>query len=84
MSGVAEATLDAVDEEVRRLIDECYQRAISLLREEQEATRRYRGGAPRARDARRSRGLRGRRDRPAVERAPKSGETTIGRLSESA
>ncbi len=33
MSGVAETTLDAVDEEVRRLVDECYKRAISLLRE---------------------------------------------------
>jgi cell division protease FtsH len=33
MSGVAEATLDAVDEEVRRLVDECYQRAVALLRE---------------------------------------------------
>ena len=31
MNGVAEATLDAVDSEVRRLIDEAYERAIQLL-----------------------------------------------------
>jgi hypothetical protein len=31
MSGVAEATLDAVDQEVRRLIEEAYDRAIELL-----------------------------------------------------
>jgi cell division protease FtsH len=33
MMGVAEETLDAVDREVRRLVDECYQRAQTLLRE---------------------------------------------------
>jgi cell division protease FtsH len=33
MSGVAEGTLDAVDEEVRRLVDESYRRAIELLSE---------------------------------------------------
>jgi cell division protease FtsH len=33
MSGVAEETLDAVDQEIRRLIEEAYQRAISLLTE---------------------------------------------------
>jgi cell division protease FtsH len=31
--GVAEATLAAVDEEVKRLIDACYQQALTLLRE---------------------------------------------------
>jgi cell division protease FtsH len=31
MSGVAEETLDAVDKEIRRLIEEAYQRALSLL-----------------------------------------------------
>jgi cell division protease FtsH len=36
MYGVAEGTLDAVDKEVRRLIDECYQRALTLLRENRE------------------------------------------------
>jgi cell division protease FtsH len=33
MSGVAEQTLDAVDQEVRRLVDEAYQCAIRLLTE---------------------------------------------------
>jgi cell division protease FtsH len=33
MSGVAEATLDAVDQEVRRLVEESYKRAIELLTE---------------------------------------------------
>jgi cell division protease FtsH len=33
MSGVAESTLDAVDQEIRRLIEESYARALSLLRE---------------------------------------------------
>ncbi len=32
MFGVSEGTLDAVSEEVRRLIDECYQQAIALLK----------------------------------------------------
>jgi cell division protease FtsH len=36
MMGVAEETLDAVDQEVRRLIEECYQRAIALLRENRQ------------------------------------------------
>jgi cell division protease FtsH len=33
MMGVAESTLDAVDKEVRRLIEECYQAALSTLRD---------------------------------------------------
>jgi cell division protease FtsH len=33
MTGVSESTLNAVDEEVRRLVEECYQRAVTLLRE---------------------------------------------------
>jgi cell division protease FtsH len=33
MSGIADETLSAVDREVRRLIDEAYQRALGLLRE---------------------------------------------------
>jgi len=33
MFGVSEGTLDAVSTEVRRLIDECYRRAIELLKE---------------------------------------------------
>lgn len=33
MLGVSEGTLDAVSVEVRRLIDECYHRAIELLKE---------------------------------------------------
>jgi len=31
MAGASEATLDAVDEEVRRLVDECYRQARALL-----------------------------------------------------
>jgi cell division protease FtsH len=36
MSGVAEETLDAVDQEVRQLIEEAYQRAIHLLTENRQ------------------------------------------------
>ena len=36
MQGVAEETLDAVDQEVRRLIDESYKRAIQLLTENRQ------------------------------------------------
>jgi len=36
MSGVAETTLDAVDQEVRRLIEDSYQRAIALLTENRQ------------------------------------------------
>jgi cell division protease FtsH len=36
MSGVAEQTLDAVDHEVRRLIDEAHKRAIQLLTENRQ------------------------------------------------
>jgi cell division protease FtsH len=36
MSGVAEHTLDAVDQEVRRLIEESYKRAIALLTENRQ------------------------------------------------
>jgi cell division protease FtsH len=36
MFGVAEGTLDAVDQEVRRLIEECYQQALLLLRENRQ------------------------------------------------
>jgi cell division protease FtsH len=83
MSGVAEATLDAVDEEVRRLIDECYQRAISLLRENRKRlddivvellARETLDEA----EVYVAAGI----ARPSS--APESGETTVGRLSESA
>jgi decaprenylphospho-beta-D-ribofuranose 2-oxidase len=36
MYGVAEGTLDAVDQEVRRLIEECYRQALELLRENRQ------------------------------------------------
>jgi cell division protease FtsH len=36
MFGVAEGTLDAVDQEVRRLIEECYAQALTLLRENRQ------------------------------------------------
>jgi cell division protease FtsH len=36
MLGVSEGTLDAVAEEVRRLIDECYRKAMTLLRENRQ------------------------------------------------
>ncbi len=36
MSGVAEETLDAVDREVRRLIEDAYKRAVELLTENRE------------------------------------------------
>ena len=36
MSGVAETTLDAVDREVRRLIEDSYKRALSLLTENRQ------------------------------------------------
>jgi cell division protease FtsH len=36
MFGVAEGTLDAVDQEVRRLIEECYAQALTRLRENRQ------------------------------------------------
>jgi cell division protease FtsH len=33
MQGVSDALLDAVDTEVRRVVEECYARAVTLLRE---------------------------------------------------
>jgi cell division protease FtsH len=36
MYGVAEGTLDAVDKEVRRLIEDCYRQALELLRENRQ------------------------------------------------
>ena len=33
LSGVAEETLNAIDQEIRRLIEEAYKRAVSLLTE---------------------------------------------------
>jgi cell division protease FtsH len=36
MTGVAESTLDAVDQEVRRLIEDSYKRAVSLLTENRQ------------------------------------------------
>jgi cell division protease FtsH len=36
MTGVAETTLDAVDQEVRRLIEDSYKRAVSLLSENRQ------------------------------------------------
>jgi cell division protease FtsH len=36
MFGVAESTLDAVDQEVRRLIEDCYQSALTLLRDNRD------------------------------------------------
>ena len=59
MAGVSDALLDAVDEEVRRITDECYAEARRLLRENRAARRDCRA-APRAREPGRTRGLRGR------------------------
>ena len=36
MFGISEGTLEAVDEEVRKLVDECYQQATHLLRDNRE------------------------------------------------
>ncbi len=36
MQGVSEALLDAVDDEVRRIVDECYARAVTVLQQERE------------------------------------------------
>src|SRR5690606_7854089 len=36
MAGVSDALLDAVDEEVRRIIDECYAEAQRLIREHRD------------------------------------------------
>jgi cell division protease FtsH len=33
MQGVSDALLDAVDTEVRRVVEECYARAVALLRD---------------------------------------------------
>src|SRR5690606_5885391 len=36
MAGVSDALLDAVDHEVRRIVDECYDEAVALLRENRD------------------------------------------------
>ncbi len=36
MSGVSDALLDAVDAEVRRVVEECYSCAVTLLRHHQD------------------------------------------------
>jgi cell division protease FtsH len=40
MQGVSEALLDAVDDEVRRIVDECYARAVTVLQQERERLER--------------------------------------------
>ena len=39
MAGISDGLLDAVDEEVRRITDECYAEARRLLRENRDKTR---------------------------------------------
>ena len=63
-NGPAESTRELVDSEVRRIIEECYGRALDGLREQPPPARFAGQGAARARDARRARGLRRRRLRP--------------------
>jgi cell division protease FtsH len=83
MNGVAEATLDAVDEEVRRLVDESYQRAVALLRENRKrlddiVTQLLAHETLDEAEVYVAAGI----TRPSS--APESGETGVGRLSESA
>ena len=61
---VSEATQELVDAEVRRIVDEELDVTRELRRREPRAAGPARGGAARARDARRGRRLRGGRDRP--------------------
>ena len=58
MAGISDGLLDAVDEEVRRITDECYAEARRLLREHREQARCDRRAAPGAREPRRARDLR--------------------------
>ena len=54
---VAEATRELVDREVRRIVDDCYDRARRALRRQPRQARVAGAGAARARDARRGRRL---------------------------
>ncbi len=69
MAGVSEGLLDAVDEEVRRITDECYDEARRLLRENRDKLDAIVAAAARARDPGRARDLRG-RGHPASTRHP--------------
>ena len=62
MAGVSDAMLDAVDEEVRRITDECYAEARRLLQREPRQARRHRRAAAGSRNARRTGNLRGGED----------------------
>ena len=63
MAGISDGLLDAVDEEVRRITDECYAEARRLLRETPRQARCDRHRAPRPREPGRARDLRGGRHR---------------------
>ena len=66
---LAGETRERFDAEIRRIIDEGYQRAFEILREHRDPPRRARRGAAGARDARRGRCLPHRRGRPVDPRA---------------
>ena len=63
MAGISDALLDAVDEEVRRITDECYDEAQAPASRKPGQARRHRRSATRPRESRRTRDLRGRRHR---------------------
>ena len=64
MAGISDGLLDAVDEEVRRITDECYARGAPTAAGQPRQARRDRRAAPRAREPGRARDLRRRRHRP--------------------
>ncbi len=61
MAGVSDVLLNAVDDEVRRITDECYAEALRLVREHRAQARRHRERTAGQGEPRRDRDLRGRR-----------------------
>ena len=74
MAGISDGLLDAVDEEVRRITDECYAEARRLLRENRDKLDAIVDAAARAREPRRARDLRrGRHRTPARHQGSRAG-----------
>ena len=65
---VSDETRELVDREVRRIVEDCYERARRMLRRQPRQARVADEGAARARDARRGRRLPRRRLRPRPDR----------------
>ncbi len=78
-SGPSPATRELVDSEARRIVDECYERAVRLLRDNRDKLDRLAAGAAGARDAGRRGGVRGRRRAPDRPPGPARGRGRAGR-----